>query len=113
VAELGAPAQGKRVLLEQHGDVPLRRFAAYAAILARHNALFREFAHRERINRVLVYERLDDPALFVDACHFTPEGIDRLAGVFEPAVADLVMDRPAFRHGCRRPLPDRPPGFPF
>ena len=77
---------------------PLRRFAAYAAILARHNALFREFAHRERINRVLVYERLDDPALFVDACHFTPEGIDRLAGVFEPAVADLVMDRPAFRH---------------
>jgi lysophospholipase L1-like esterase len=76
---------------------PLQRFSSYAAILARHNALFRELAYRERINRVLVYERLDDPALFVDACHFTPAGIDRLAELFEPAVADLVEDRPRFR----------------
>jgi lysophospholipase L1-like esterase len=76
---------------------PLRRFALYSAVLARHNALFREFTDRHRINRVLVHEELTDPALFVDACHLTPEGIDRLAGVFEPAVADLVSDRPAFR----------------
>jgi lysophospholipase L1-like esterase len=75
---------------------PLRSYSSYAAILARHNALFRELAYRERINRVLVAERLDDPALFVDACHFTPQGIDRLAEVFEPAVADLVKDRPGF-----------------
>jgi hypothetical protein len=64
---------------------------------AGHNTLFRELAYRERINCVLVHERLDDPALFVDACHFTPEGIDRLADAFEPAVADLVKDRPGFR----------------
>jgi lysophospholipase L1-like esterase len=81
---------------------PLRRFASYAAILARHNALFRELAQRERINRVLVYERLRDPALFVDACHFTPEGIYRLAEAFEPAVADLVRDRPAFHEWAER-----------
>jgi lysophospholipase L1-like esterase len=76
---------------------PIRGFAAYAAILARHNALFREFADRNRVNRVLVHEALGDPALFVDACHFTPEGIGLLASVFEPAVADLVTDRPGFR----------------
>jgi lysophospholipase L1-like esterase len=75
---------------------PIRGFAAYSAILARHNALFREFADRNRVNRVLVHESLSDPALFVDACHFTPEGIGLLASVFEPAVADLVKDRPAF-----------------
>jgi lysophospholipase L1-like esterase len=76
---------------------PIRGFAAYTAILERHNALFREFADRHRINRALVHEALTDPALFVDACHFTPEGIGLLAGVFEPAVADLVKDRPGFR----------------
>jgi lysophospholipase L1-like esterase len=76
---------------------PMRAFATYAALLARQNTLFREFADRHRINRVLVHEAITDPALFVDACHFTPEGIGLLAGVFEPAVADLVADRPAFR----------------
>ncbi len=81
---------------------PLRRYAAYAALLARHNALFRDFADRHRINRVLVHETLTNPALFVDACHFTPEGIDRLAGVFEPAVADLVDDRAGFREWAAR-----------
>ena len=76
---------------------PLRSYAAYAAILARYNSRLVEFTARERINRVLVYEQLRDPALFIDDCHFTPEGIDRLAEAFLPAVADLVDDRPAFR----------------
>jgi lysophospholipase L1-like esterase len=84
---------------------PIRGFAAYTAILAHHNALFREFADRHRINRVLVDEALTDPALFVDACHFTPEGIGLLAGVFEPAVADLVKDRPGFREWQRAASP--------
>ncbi len=88
-------------------NFPLRRYALYAAILARHNALFQEFADRHRINRVLVHEQLADPALFIDACHFTPVGIDRLAGVFEPAVADLVDDRPAFQAWEQRSRPVR------
>jgi lysophospholipase L1-like esterase len=81
---------------------PIRGFAGYTAILARHNALFRELADRRHVNRVLVHEALTDPNLFVDACHFTPEGIALLAGVFEPALADLVKDRPAFRDWTNR-----------
>jgi lysophospholipase L1-like esterase len=76
---------------------PLRRYSIYQALLDRHNALLVELAERQRLGCVKVHERLTDPALFVDACHFTPEGIGLLAFTFEPAVADLVADRPAFR----------------
>ena len=82
---------------------PLRRFATYEAILDRHNALLVELAERHRLSRVLVQERLRDPALFVDACHFTPKGIGLLAETFEPGVAELVSDRPAFREWAKRP----------
>jgi lysophospholipase L1-like esterase len=76
---------------------PLRSWGTYSAILARHNALLVEFTARRHINRVLVAEQLTDPSLFIDACHLTPIGIDRLAEAFLPAVADLVSDRPDFR----------------
>jgi hypothetical protein len=90
---------------------PLRSYDRYAAILARHNALFVDTTARHHINRVLVHEQLDDPALFIDACHFTPAGIRRLAEVFRPAVADLVDDRPAFRQwSTGRDPSDRPAG---
>jgi len=76
---------------------PLRSYAAYSAILARHNAFLVETLRRHHVNGVLVHEQLTDPGLFIDACHFTPEGIGRLADTLLPAVADLVEDRPAFR----------------
>jgi len=76
---------------------PLRSWASYAAILARHNALLVEFTARHGINRVLVHERITDPALFIDGCHLTPTGIDQLSEAFLAPVADLVEDRPAFR----------------
>src|SRR5262249_47395055 len=76
---------------------PLRRYSLYRALLDRHNALLVALAERHGMSRALVHERLTDPALFVDACHFTPEGIGLLAEAFEPAVADLGAARPAFR----------------
>ena len=76
---------------------PLRSWATYSAILARHNALLVEFITRHGINCVLVHQRLTDPALFIDACHFTPPGIDQLSEAFLAPVADLVEARPSFR----------------
>lgn len=76
---------------------PVRSFPVYAAILARHNSFLTEFTAGHGMSRVLVHEQIADPALFIDACHFTPEGIDRLAEAFLPAVADIVENRPAFR----------------
>lgn len=75
---------------------PLPDFATYAAILARHNARLQDFTARRHINRVLVHTQLGDPALFIDACHLTPVGIERLADAFLPEVAGLLRDRPAF-----------------
>jgi lysophospholipase L1-like esterase len=76
---------------------PIRSFPLYAAILARHNSFLTDFAAHHDMRLVSVHERLTDPALFIDACHLTPEGIDQLAEAFLPAVADIVEDRPAFR----------------
>jgi hypothetical protein len=48
-----------------------------------------------------VHERLSDPAVFIDVCHLTPEGIDRLAEAFLPEVAELVRDTPGYRRWAR------------
>jgi hypothetical protein len=76
-------------------------YTTLSALLARHNRLFVEFAHRNHVPHVLVHGRLTDPALFIDVCHFTPEGIERLADTFLPAVADLVEDTEAYREWKR------------
>jgi hypothetical protein len=53
------------------------------------------------VPHVLVHEQLTDPALFIDVCHFTPEGIERLADTFLAAVADLVEDTVEYREWKR------------
>jgi lysophospholipase L1-like esterase len=91
---------------------PMPSYATWAAIMARHNRLFVDFAYRNHVPHVLVHEKLDDPALFIDVCHFTPEGIERLAEAFLPAVAELVEDTGAYRGWKRsnRTPPDGRPG---
>jgi lysophospholipase L1-like esterase len=76
---------------------PMPSYATWAAIVARHNRLFVDFAQRNHVPYVLVHDKLTDPALFIDVCHFTPEGIDQLAETFLPGVADLVEDTAAYR----------------
>jgi lysophospholipase L1-like esterase len=76
---------------------PLHSYATYAAILDRYNRLFEQYVLRHHIAHVLVHEQLRDPSLYIDVCHFTPPGIERLAGVFLPAVDGLVTQTPAFR----------------
>jgi hypothetical protein len=46
----------------------------------------------------------------IDVCHFTPEGIERLADTLLPGVAELVEDTAAYRawrRSARRPEPSR------
>jgi lysophospholipase L1-like esterase len=86
--------------------LPMPSYDTWAAIVARHNRLFVDFAHRRHVPHVLVHEELTDPALFIDVCHFTPEGIERLADTFLPGVAELVEDTGAYRswrRSARRP----------
>jgi len=51
----------------------------------------------EAVNHVLVHERLSDPALFIDVCHFTPAGIEQHAQLFLPAVDGLVTQTAGYR----------------
>jgi lysophospholipase L1-like esterase len=80
---------------------PMHSYATWAAIVRRYNRLYVEFAERSHVPYVLVHERLDDPALFIDVCHLTPEGIEKLAEAFLPAVAGLVEDTDGYRRWAR------------
>jgi len=76
---------------------PLHSYAAWARIVRRYNELFVRFVERYHVPHALVHQRLSDPAVFIDVCHLTPEGIERLADAFLPEVAELVRDTPAYR----------------
>jgi hypothetical protein len=81
---------------------PLHSYATWASIVRRHNELFVRYANRYHVPHVLVHERLTDPAVFIDVCHLTPEGIGRLADAFLPEVAELVRDTPGYRQWVRK-----------
>lgn len=83
--------------------LPLRSYATYQAILGRYNARLLELARRRHLALVPVHARLSDPDLFIDACHFTPEGIRLLAEAFLPGVEALIRDAPGYRAWKARP----------
>jgi lysophospholipase L1-like esterase len=76
----------------------LHSYATWARVIRRYNELFVRFVNRYHVPHAPVHERLADPAVFIDVCHLTPEGIDRLAEAFLPEVAELVRDTPGYRH---------------
>lgn len=80
---------------------PLHSYATWARIVARYNLLFQRFVDRYHVPHAPVDERLSDPAVFIDVCHLTPEGIDRLAEAFLPEVAELVRDTEGYRTWAR------------
>lgn len=80
---------------------PLHSYATWARIVARYNLLFQRFVDRYHVPHAPVHERLSDPSVFIDVCHLTPEGIDRLAEAFLPEVAELVRDTEGYRAWAR------------
>lgn len=76
---------------------PLHSYATWARVVARYNELFLRFVNRYHVPYAPVHERLSDPSVFIDVCHLTPEGIDRLAEAFLPEVAELVTDTATYR----------------
>ena len=75
---------------------PLHSYATWARVVARYNELFVRFVNRYHVPHAPVHQRLSDPSVFIDVCHFTPEGIDRLAEAFLPEVAELVEQTQAY-----------------
>jgi lysophospholipase L1-like esterase len=77
--------------------LPLHSYGAYQAILERYNRLLVEFVQKRHLDHVLVHRQLDDPTLFIDACHFTPDGIRRLAEALQPGVDGLLRDASGYQ----------------
>jgi hypothetical protein len=79
------------------GALRLWWFSDYARIVDRYNALL-----AERVGSggpVRVDRDLEDPALFVDLCHGTREGIARMAAAFLPRVREAVRGVASRRGG--------------
>jgi hypothetical protein len=71
----------------------LRFYRDYRRLLVRYNALFQVDVRGRRFHLVPVDRLVQDGSLFVDLCHMTPEGIERLAQAFLPAVSELLASR--------------------
>jgi lysophospholipase L1-like esterase len=80
---------------------PLHSYASWARVVGRYNDLFVRFVNRYHVPHALVHERLVDPGLFIDVCHLTPAGIERLAEAFLPEVAELVRETPGYKRWAR------------
>lgn len=72
----------------------LHYYRDYHRLLLRYQALFDTFAARGDVDTVRVHTGLEDPGLYVDLCHMTPEGIARLADAFAPAVLRIASEAP-------------------
>jgi lysophospholipase L1-like esterase len=80
---------------------PLHSYATWSRVVRRYNELFLRFVGRYHVPHAPVHERLSDPAVFIDVCHLTPYGIDRLAEAFLPEVAELVRETESYRRWAR------------
>jgi len=76
---------------------PMHGYATWSSIVAHYDERYVAFARRLHLPHVLVREQVSSPELFIDVCHFTPEGISRVADVFLPEVGHLVEGTDAWR----------------
>jgi hypothetical protein len=75
------------------GVPPFYGYEQYHGSLQQYNARLVGMARAEGIALAPIAERISDPALFVDICHLTPEGITALSRAFLPEVAAAVDHR--------------------
>jgi len=78
------------IAVDWGGAMRLKYYGEYARLLDRYNTLFMAFADERGLRAVPVHALLDEPDLFVDCCHMTPEGIDKLSGIFFASIRDLL-----------------------
>jgi lysophospholipase L1-like esterase len=75
------------------GSLRLKTYRQLEAAISRYNAAFERFADGANLDAVQIHGQLSDPALFIDSCHMTDEGIERLALAFLPAVSASLDER--------------------
>ncbi len=68
----------------------LKYYLPYYKILSRYNRLFRSYVKENNLSAVFVDKSISNPDLFVDICHMTPEGIEKLAHAFYNRVIKII-----------------------
>jgi hypothetical protein len=72
--------------------IRLRLYRDYYRLLERHNTL-QEAAIGRALRVAPVHRQLSDGSLFIDLCHMSPAGIERLGAAFAPSVSRLIEER--------------------
>jgi lysophospholipase L1-like esterase len=68
----------------------LKYYSSYYDFLSRYNKLFHLYVGQNNLTAVFVDESISHPDLFVDVCHMTPEGIEKLADTFYEGVSKII-----------------------
>jgi hypothetical protein len=81
----------------------LKYYASYYNLLSRYNELFHLYVRQNKLKAVFVDESISHPALFVDVCHMTPEGIEKLADAFYEGASRLISNKLGPIKGAKNP----------
>lgn len=68
----------------------LKYYTSYYNILSRYNSLFYSYVKQKNLSAVFVDKSISDPNLFVDICHMTQQGIEKLADTFYEGVVKII-----------------------
>jgi lysophospholipase L1-like esterase len=72
---------------------PLSNFREYARLIERYNSFFVQAMQAGQVHGPLIHRDITNPDWFVDLCHFTQDGINRMAEAFLPAVSEVIDTR--------------------
>lgn len=79
----------------------LKYYSSYYNLLCRYNKLFRSYVEQNNLSAVFVDKYISDPDLFVDICHMTQEGIEKMADAFYEGVIKII-DKKVFDNKLRK-----------
>lgn len=70
----------------------LKYYSSYHEFIVRYNKFFQSYVEQNNLTSVFVDKAISDPNLFIDVCHMTPDGIEKLADSFFDGVIK-IMDK--------------------
>lgn len=81
----------------------LKYYASYYNLLSRYNSLYYRYVEQNNLHGVFVDKSISNPNLFVDICHMTPEGIEKLADTFYEGVLKIIDKKLALTAEIKNP----------
>ena len=72
--------------------INLKYYLPYHKTLTRFNRFLRSYAEDNNITLAHINESMTDPELFIDICHITPAGIEKMAELFAETLHETITE---------------------